>query len=145
MSNNIMHNFHKANYTLINEINSCIDWVHKISDPDVASQVSTLNSFLSSFINPFVPVKKSECQRNTGLPWFNADLRKLKKITRKSSLEASKLSNCEQFGSLQASKGRLTKSLRKARTTYETNVTSRSIHNSKVNSQVNNTLLSYVK
>ena len=84
-------NFKNADYVLINDIISSIDWLHELSDLDVDCQVDVFNSFLTNVIETFIPI--NEVSLTSRSPWITQCVRALSwelEIRKKGRTETSK-------------------------------------------------------
>ena len=134
-TNRPTYNFKKADYTMINEIISSIDWDYELQNADVDTQLSILSGLLQDIIQTFVPLAKST-QPNKP-PWSTPVLRTF--INKKKRLYRNLRGNPtpSNMAKFQEAREEAIQHIQQARDSYESNL----IHQSKTQPKL---LFSYI-
>lgn len=118
-------NFRNADYVMLNDIFSSIDWTLEFEDLDVDSQLETLEKFIQDVIENYIPSYTRA--NNCNPPWYDKNIRSLVNKKKRAYSRLRNFPTPSNLAAYKLSRNSVVNSIRRARQLFE----GRLIQNSK--------------
>jgi hypothetical protein len=124
LSSQTKFNFKSADYILLNDIISSINWEEEFFGVDLNVMVKTLQSFLQNVIKTFIPISKS--QSRTGPAWITPEVHLLINRKKRAYFALRKFPTPANLAIFKEARRAASSAIKQAKHAYEKNLISRS-------------------
>jgi hypothetical protein len=119
VTSSLRPNFRKADFVLINDIISCIDWDSEFKDLEVSAQLSILEKFIQDIVTTFIPLSTNN--QNTRPAWMDNTTRCLVNKKRHAYNFLRKFPTPSNYAAFKTARNKVASCIRQAREGFERN------------------------